>query len=548
MEIVRQGSQFDVCVIGSGPAGGFMTKELTEAGAKVLLLEAGADVPPHEFAAHRWPYDFPLRGTHQERQGKFYPDKIGQHIAFTGDPISVDRIRVLGGRSTHWNAVCLRFSEDDFREGSIHGLEPDWPLTYQDIAPLYSYVERIIGLVGTRENLASLPDGEFYGPPPPMRCAETLVRKAGRTLGFPVIPVRKAMLHGQAARARAVGGRMPCHFCGHCMQGCEVGAIFTSQNTLLPLARATGNLTLRTNALVRRIETNSEGRATGVTFVDRTTRQDHTVSAGIVVVSCGAVESPRLLLNSATTRFANGIANSSELVGRYLTGHVIAQFHGYVKPLMGRRDTLNEDGATDHAFIPRFRPIKSDRGYVGGFDAQLQYASRDYPHHARHVPGYGAAFKKRVRDLEPALMQMGGYAKVLARRENRVTIDAARQDAHGIPIPKIEFTWCDNDRALWTDMRATLEEIYHVTGTELLIKSEQPAGFASHETGTCRMGADPKTSVLNPFCQSHDIPNLFVVDGSPFVTFPEKNPTLTIMALAVRAARYITEARRKGDL
>jgi choline dehydrogenase-like flavoprotein len=306
-------------------------------------------------------------------------------------------------------------------------------------------------------------------------------------------------------------------------------------------------VTLRTNALVRRIETNSEGRATGVTFVDRATREDHTVSARIVVVSCGAVESPRLLLNSATTRFPNGLANSSDLVGRYLTGHAIAQFHGYVKPLMGR-EPRNEDGATDHAIIPRFRPIKSGRGYVGGFDAQLQYASRDYPHHARHVPGYGAAFKKRVRELEPALMQMGGYAKVLARRENRVTVDPARRDQHGIPIPSIEFTWCDNDRALWTDLRATLEEIYHVTGTELLIKSEQPAGFASHETGTCRMGADPKTSVLNPFCQSHDIPNLFVVDGSPFVTFPEKNPTLTIMALAVRAARYITEQRRKGDL
>jgi choline dehydrogenase-like flavoprotein len=331
------------------------------------------------------------------------------------------------------------------------------------------------------------------------------------------------------------------------MQGCEVGAIFTSTNTLLPLARATGNLTLRTNALVRRVDTNTEGRATGVTFVDRTTRQDHTVSAKIVVVSCGAVESPRLLLNSATTRFPNGLANSSDLVGRYLTGHAIAQFHGYVKPLMGR-SPRNEDGATDHAIIPRFRAINAGRGYVGGFGAQLQYASRDYPHHARHVPGYGAAFKTRVRELQPALMQMGGYAKVLARRENRVTIDPSRQDQHGIPIPRIEFTWGANDRALWTDMRATLEEIYHVTGTELLIKDEQPAGFASHETGTCRMGADPKASVLNPFCQSHDIPNLFVVDGSAFVTFPEKNPTLTIMALAVRAARYLTEARRKGDL
>jgi choline dehydrogenase-like flavoprotein len=541
MEIVQR-SAFDVCVIGSGPAGGFMAKELTEAGAKVLLLEGGADVPPHEFAGHRAPWEFPLRGTHEERQGKFYPDAIAKHIGFKGDTISVDRIRVLGGRSTHWNAVCLRFAEDDFREGSIHGLEPDWPLTYQELAPFYSHVERTIGVCGTRENLAALPDGEYYGPPPAMRCSETVMRKFGRTLGIPVIPVRKAMLHGRSA-----AGRMQCHFCGHCMQGCEVGAIFTSTNTLLPLARQTGNLTLRTNALVRRVEVNHEGRASGVAFVDRVTGEDHVVSAGLVVVSCGAIESPRLLLNSTSTRFPNGLANSSDLVGRYLTGHATAQFYGYVKPLLGR-PAQNEDGATDHAFIPRFRGINAGRGYVGGFDAQLQYAAPDYPHHARHVPGCGTEFKKRVRTLQTSLMHMGGYGKVLSRRENRVTVDAARKDRHGIPIPVVEFTWCDNDRALWTDMRATFEEIYHAAGTELLIKDERPSGFASHEVGTCRMGVDPKTSVLNPFCQTHDVPNLFVVDGSAFVTFPEKNPTLTIMALAVRAARYISEARNKGEL
>ncbi len=265
-------------------------------------------------------------------------------------------------------------------------------------------------------------------------------------------------------------------------------------------------------------------------------------------MSCGAIESPRLLLNSASTRFPNGLANSSDLVGRHLTGHSTAQFHGYVKPLMGR-PPVNEDGATDHAFIPRFRGINAGRGYVGGFDAQLQYAARDYPHHARLVPGCGAAFKKRVRDAaDRACCSMGGYGKVLSRRENRVTVDPVRRDRHGIPIPIVDFTWCDNDRALWTDMRATFEEIYHVAGTELLIKDERPSGFASHEVGTCRMGADPKTSVLNPFCQTHDIPNLFVVDGSAFVTFPEKNPTLTIMALAVRTSRYISEARRKGEL
>ena len=226
---------FDVCVIGSGPAGGFAAKELTEAGATVVLLEAGDEVPPHQFAGHRWPYQFTRRGSFDERQQPFYPDDIGRHIAFEGgDRVGVDRIRVLGGRSTHWNAVTLRFSEDDFREGR-HGLEPDWPLSYEELAPFYSHVERTIGVCGTREGLAQMPDGEFYGPPPNMRCAERLAQRAARPLGIPVIPVRKAMLVGQSR-----DGRMPCHYCGHCMQGCEVGAIFTSTNTLLPAARAPG--------------------------------------------------------------------------------------------------------------------------------------------------------------------------------------------------------------------------------------------------------------------------------------------------------------------
>ena len=260
---------FDVCVIGSGPAGGFAAKELTEAGATVVLLEAGDEVPPHQFAGHRWPYQFPRRGSFDERQQPFYPDDIGRHIAFEGaDRVGVDRIRVLGGRSTHWNAVTLRFSEDDFREGR-HGLEPDWPLSYEELAPFYSHVERTIGVCGTREGLAQIPDGEFYGPPPNMRCAERLAQKSARSLGIPVIPVRKAMLVGQSRE-----GRMPCHYCGHCMQGCEVGAIFTSVNTLIPAAQRTGRLTLRSGALVREIEVDREGRASAVHFIDRHTRQD----------------------------------------------------------------------------------------------------------------------------------------------------------------------------------------------------------------------------------------------------------------------------------
>jgi choline dehydrogenase-like flavoprotein len=542
VQIVQRPSH-DVVVIGSGPAGGFMAKELTEAGASVLLLEAGGEVAPSQFTGHKWPYELPHRGDWQDRQRHFYPDEIEQHIRYAGgDRIGVDRIRVLGGRSTHWNAVCLRFNHEDFREKSIHGQEEDWPITYEELAPFYSHVERTIGVCGTREGLAALPDGDYYGPPPRMRCAEMLNKRACTALGIPVVPVRKAMLVGQSRP-----GRMPCHYCSHCMQGCEVGAIFGSANTLIPMARATNRLTLRTNALVRAIDIDSRGRASDVHFIDRASGSSRSVRAGIVVVSCGAIESPRLLLNSKGPRADNGVANSSDLVGRYLAGHTVVVLHGYLKTLVGRAP-FNDDGATDHSTIARFRSINSGRGYVGGFGAQIQYADPSYPHHATRVPGVGSAFKRRVRELQPAMLQMGGFGKVQAHRHNRVTVDPSRRDPHGIPIPVVEFTYSDNDRALWKDMGATLEEIYHSLGTELFFKDQTMNGFASHEVGTCRMGVDPKTSVLNPFCQSHDVPNLFVVDGSPFVTFPEKNPTLTIMALAVRTSRYIAEQRKKGDL
>ncbi len=540
--ILRRAAPYDAIVVGSGPAGATTARELTMAGARVLLLEAGREVPTSEFTGHKWPYEYPNRGTGWERQGMFYPDRIYDDIRTEGDPVFADRIRVLGGRSLHWNGVALRFAEDDFREGTLHGVEPDWPLTYRDLAPFYSEAERLIGVVGTREGLAELPDGDFYAPPPALRCAEQLGRKACRRLGIDLIPIRKALQVGGPR-----GQRMPCHYCRHCMDGCEVGAIATSINAILPDAIATGRLTVHTNALVRRVELDREGRASGVSYIDRVTKRDGVANAGIVVLACGAVESPRILLNSAGPRAENGVANSNDLVGRYLTGHLQLNMHGYLKALEGR-EPVNQDGATDHSIIPRFNHRRPSRGYVGGFFAQVMYETHDYPHHASRVPGFGQAFKSQVRALQPAMFQMGGMAKVLARRENRVTVDRSQADAHGIPIPVVQFTYGENDRAIWKDMSASLEEIFHEAGSTLFFKESKMNGFASHETGTCRMGNDSKASVLNAFGQSHEVSNLFVVDGSAFTTFPEKNPTLTIIALSMRAGRNIAELRRRGDL
>jgi len=530
----------DVCVIGSGPAGAFVAHELVAAGARVLLVEAGEAVTPGALT-HLSPSAFKHRGTWAERQAPYYPDGIDGEVRYETPAINVDRIRVLGGRSVHWNAVCLRFSPDDFRERSRSGIEEDWPISYDDLAPHYAYVERTIGVCGTREGLAVLPDGEFSGPPPPMRCAEQIAAVACRGAGLQLIPTRKAMQVGRG------GLRMPCHYCGRCMLGCDVGAIFTTPNTLLPRALATGRLTLRTNALVRQLLVGDDGLVRAASVVDRQTRRDEEVAAGLFVVSCGSIESARLLLNSACARHPNGLANSSDAVGRYLTGHAVGTLYGYLTQLAGSGARRGARGALDHSYIPR-PAIAGGGKYAGAFGAQVQYADLDFPHHASRVRGFGPAFKAEVKRLQPALLQMGGFAKVIAQAGNRVTVDASRPDRYGIPSPAVRFEFGDNDRALFADMMDRLSAVYDQARVEMFFCEDRLGGLASHETGTCRMGADPRTSVLDPFCRAHDVPNLFVVDGSPFVTLPEKNPTLTIMALAVRTARYIADARRRGEL
>ncbi|HZS07721.1 MAG TPA: GMC family oxidoreductase [Blastocatellia bacterium] len=533
---------YDVCVIGSGAAGGVMVKELTAAGADTILLEAGAKASLEDLMIHDWPYQLPKRGFGLFKQASLYPDNISREIEYHGDRISVDRIRTLGGRTFHWNAACLRFSADDFREHSLHGIEEDWPLAYEELAPYYDYVEREMHVFGTKEGLAVLPDGNFVAEAPRLRCSEVIARRKIAGLGIRLIPARKAVL----LKGRA--GRGGCHFCGHCMDVCDVRAVWSSDVTVIPEAMATGKLTLRLNALARKVLVDPDGRVSGVAFIDRATGQEEEVYARIVVVSCASVESARLLLNSTSEKYPNGLANEHDVVGRYFSGHITAGATGYLKGLAGK-NVFAGDGATDHAYIPRFNQNRGKKDYVGGFGIQLNFASWQWPHHAKAVAGFGAGYKRRVRELQPAMFQLGAFGKALHRSENRVTVDPKKTDKFGIPIPVIRFQWCENDLALFKEMREGVLEILDACGTELELKGDaSPAGFASHEVGTVRMGRDPKTSVLNSYCQSHEVKNLFVVDGSCFTTFPEKNPTLTIAALAVRSARYIAAQRKRGDL
>jgi choline dehydrogenase-like flavoprotein len=530
---------YDVCVIGSGPAGGVLAKELAEAGAKVALVEAGRTMQPEDFHYHAWPYEFPNR----EKPKPFYPREVTESIRYEdSDSLTVDRIRAVGGRSIHWNAACLRFAGRDFREHSTDGIEEDWPLSYAELAPDYARVEKMIGVCGSRDNLEILPDAASYLRPLPFRCSEQIVKRACDRMGIPMVKARRALL------TEPYDGRPPCHYCGHCMDGCDVGAIFTVPNSMLPKARKTGNFTLIPQKLARELLTDRDGRVRAVSVVDTTTRREEAIQAKVFAVCCATVESARLLLNSRSPRFPNGLANSSGLVGCYLTGHVTASILGYLEELVGT-PPVNNDGANDHSYVARSNLDGKKRDYVGGYGYQMQFASFMYPHHARCLKGFGKSFKEQVRYLQPGFFHMGGFGKVLAQRENRVTVDPTRPDAYGVPIPVVHFRFNDNERALWKDMKERGEEILREARCRLIINSDtEPSGFASHEAGTARMGHDPRTSVLNSYCQTHDVKNLFVVDGSCFTTFPEKNPTLTIMALAVRAAHYISGETRRGNL
>jgi choline dehydrogenase-like flavoprotein len=534
---------YDVCVIGSGPAGGVLSKELAEAGAKVVLVEAGRSMKFEDFHYHAWPYQKPYLGTQEYgTPPDAYPQELQKAIRYDDcDDVSVDRIRAVGGRSIHWNAVALRFAERDFRDYSLEGVEEDWPLSYQDLAPCYSHVERMIGVTGSRENLDIVPDGEFL-PPLNLRCSEEIVKRACGELGIRLVPTRKAVL------TVPYDGRPPCHYCGRCMSGCDVGAVFSTPVSMFPKAQKTGNFTLLERKIARELLTDNEGRVRSVSLIDTSTKREEEVRAAFFAICCGAPESARLLLNSRSSRFPHGLANSNDMVGRYLNGNVAAEKYGYLDELAGT-SPVNNDGATDHAYIPRFNHLHGKKKYVGGFHYQLNYAGFLFPYQSKYLQGFGKQFKEQVRNLQPGFVQLGGWGKVMARPENRVTVDPHQVDSYGIPIPVIHFRFSQNDVDLWNDIVQNSTEILEKAKASTMFDTiSAPTGFGSHEGGTVRMGKDPRTSVLNSYCQAHEVNNLFVVGGSAFTTYPEKNPTLTIMALAVRTARYLAEEVKRGNL
>lgn len=564
MPLFPQRESYDVVIVGSGAGGGMAAKVLTESGAKVLVLEAG--VPWNNYtdsAMLEWPYDSPRRGasTHQRQFGEFDAGIGGfsldgePYTHASGEDFLWFRTRMVGGRTNHWGRISLRFGPYDFQHKNIDGFGDNWPITYDDVKPYYDKVDRLIGLFGSEENLPNEPNGIFLPPPKP-RCYELLIKQAADRLNITCIPSRLSII------TRNFNGRPACHYCAQCNRGCKTNSNFTSTNVLLPLADRTGNLTLKTGCMVREVTIDKQGRATGVSYVDKETGRDEHVKGSIVMLAASSCESARILLNSKSAMFPDGLANSSGVVGKYLTDTTGTDVMGFIPKLM---DGIphNEDGVGGmHLYMPWWldnKKLDFPRGYhieIWGGRGLPSYGAMNGLQRFPDGGGYGTKMKADARRYYGSTVGFSGRGEMIPNENSYCEIDPHTVDQWGIPVLRFHWKWSDHELNQVKHMQETFRSIIHEMGGtpfgDMPSKADgygiSAGGQIIHELGTTRMGDDPKTSVLNSYNQAHDVKNLFVVDGGPFVSQADKNPTWTILALSMRASEYAIQQRKQGAL
>jgi choline dehydrogenase-like flavoprotein len=560
---MAQRPTYDVAIIGSGAGGGMAAYVLTRAGARVVMLEAG----PRWFASKDTKmltpsYATPHRGAaiHGRPFGEFDACDGGWEIdgePYTrapGTQFSWWRARMLGGRTNHWGRISLRFGPDDFRGKSVDGLGDDWPIGYDDVKPYYDNVDRFIGLYGSNEGLRNAPDGIFQPPPKP-RCHELLVKQASDKLNITCIPARLSVI------TRPLPGRMACHYCGQCNRGCQTKSNFSSPDVLIEPALKTGRLTLITNAMAREVTVGTDGLATGVSYINKNTMTDEHVRAKIVVLAASAMETARLLLNSKSNLFPQGLANSSGIVGKYLTDTTGAGVSGHI-PALEDHIPHNHDGVGGmHVYMPWWldnKKLDFPRGYhievyggagqpSAGFGGGIQ---------RRNGGGYGAKLKEDYRRYYGATIGFDGRGEMIPNENSYCELDPTTVDRFGIPVLRFHWQFTDHEYNQAKHMQETFRALIVAMGgtpNGSMPSKERNYGLAAggtiiHELGGARMGSDPKTSVVNANCQAHDVKNLFVADGSPFVSQADKNPTWTILALSWRTSDYIAQQRKAGAL
>jgi choline dehydrogenase-like flavoprotein len=579
---------YDAIVVGSGAAGGMAAHVLTSHGMKVLLLEAGKKLDiDKELKSTEWPYDHPRRGEmppdshalslneYNFRQPPYAADSKFKHVysyvqgwggsdysknivvderdhPYTGTNYAWVRARCLGGKTNIWGRLALRLSDLDFKAKSHDGYGEDWPISYKDLAPYYDKVDLYLGISGVKENLPHLPDSIFQRPIK-LAYAEYKLRQSLKKMNRVLTPYRAGVttdgLKHNKYRSRCFGRGA----CNRRAGGCDIHAAFDSPTGLILPAMDTGNLTLRTNATAYEITVDKKtGKASGVAFIDSATGKTYEAKAKVVVIAASTLESARLMLLSKSSVHPNGVGNSSGHVGHNFCEHIMGpHITGLVKDLVGKPRTL-DDGKPGAFYLARFRNLTKENNlnFIRGYGFEGGSGTSIFPGNAMSTPGFGSGYKKHVREYTGAFMSMGGFGEVLARYENYVDLDPAVKDKWGIPVLRFQYKFGDNEKKMVEDMSDTAEEMFREAGFEILDLSRRilTEGWSIHELGTARMGTDPKTSVLNQFQQSHDVKNLFVVDGSSHVSASCQNPTWTIMALAWRSCDHLADQFKKGNL
>jgi choline dehydrogenase-like flavoprotein len=546
-------SEYDVCIIGSGASGGIAALVLTRGGMKVALLEAGPELDiEKDYKQHLWPYEVPDRAMDLERRGGglmangFFKIDGEPHINAKGTNFFWFRSRIVGGRTNHWGRGVARFSPLDFRSRSVTGVGDDWPITYEDLAPYYAKVEEYVGIIGPTA---------YFGPPasdmpvPPPKCYELLIKSGCDALGIPTVPTATAVV------TRHYHGRPPCHYCAQCPRGCKTASGFSIAQTAIPDAIATGRLNLLTHAMARELLIDTQGKIRAVSYVDKLTYAERRIAARCFLIAASPCESARLLLNSRSTLFPNGLGNRSHAIGRFLRDTVGTRVLGYFPALENfPRHNCNGIGRP-HIMVPWWNP--RDTAFAKGYEV-LFSGGQEMPllgifdYESDHFEGYGLALKEVCRRRYGAYVHFIISGEMLANNESFCEVEPSVTDMWGIPVLRFHFEWGEQDKAMVRHMVKTAREIIESCGGVCMGPYPfLPEGIAFpgtnfHESGTVRMGNDPEASVLNEFCQSHDVSNLFVIDASCFVTTPEKPPTLTIMALAWRAAEKVLDLARTG--
>lgn len=560
-------THFDAIVVGSGITGGWAAKELTEKGMRVLMLERGSDLKHSQgyLGEHAPNWKLPYNGL-PDRQilatdyalqdggsggaldsstlHYFNNDRLNPYIFDKNKPFYWVRGSRVGGRSLIWGRQAHRWSPQDFEANKQDGHGVDWPIRYDDLKDWYAYVEKFIGVSGQKEGLEHFPDGEFL-PPMEMYSVEKTI-KARLAKKRPDL----TMTIGRAAiLTENHNGRAACHYCGPCPRGCSTGSYFSTQSSTLPAAEATGRLTLRPNSVVEKLIYDEEtNKVKAVRVIDAETKDSMEFTSDIVFMCASTIGTNQILLNSKSDAHPDGIANSSGTVGQYLMDHHMAV--SGIGIFVDNIDRYFYGYRPNGTYIPRFRNLPNsndDVDFVRGYGFQSFTQRLDW-RQTFHQKGFGKNLKDNLRKPGPWAHLLTGFGECLPNKNNQMTLDHSQPDRYGIGQVKVNFEWSENEIKAAADAKAQASDILKAAGAVAVIPGEADAlpGAAIHEMGGARMGHDPKTSVLNKWNQSHDVPNLFVTDGAAMSSSAWINPSLTYMALTARACDYAVTQWRNG--